>query len=109
MLPLALRWAGDDAARQRRALECVTSGAADVIGNALGAELQGSCGRLHVGALADVCVFDPEARWTVGADTLHSRGTNTPFEGAELRGRVRCTFTGGHLAWDAQGQEGQGA
>ncbi|MBR6975659.1 MAG: dihydroorotase [Ottowia sp.] len=101
LLPLALQWAGDDAARQRRALECVTSGAAGVIGSALGETLQGSCGRLHEGALADVCVFDPAVRWTVGADTLHSRGKHTPFEGHEQHGRVRCTFTGGHLAWDA--------
>lgn len=111
LLPLALQWAGGaegDAARVRRALACVTSGAAGVLGSALGAELHGSCGRLHEGALADVCVFDPAARWSVGADTLQSRGKNTPFEGRELRGRVRCTFTGGHLAWDANKQEGQG-
>lgn len=108
LLPLALQWAGDDAARQRRALECVTSGAAGVLGSALGAELHGSCGRLHEGALADVCVFDPDTRWTVSEGTLHSQGKHTPFEGAEMHGRVRCTFTGGHLAWDADGQKGQG-
>ena len=84
---------------QRRALACVTSGAADVLGSALG-EAQGSCGRLHEGAPADVCVFDPAVRWTVGADTLHSQGKHTPFEGAEMHGRVRYTFTGGRLAWD---------
>ncbi len=101
LLPLALHWAGDDAARQRRALACVTSGAAAVIGSGLGDELQGSCGQLHEGALADVCVFDPAARWMVGDDTLHSAGKNTPFEGREMCGRVRYTFTGGQLAWDA--------
>ncbi|MFD1711616.1 dihydroorotase [Ottowia sp. GY511] len=98
LLPLALKWgasAGEGA--ESRALAAVTSAPARVLGHALGT-LQASCGRLAEGGVADLCVFDPEARWTVAPDALRSQGKHTPFEGYELAGRVRCTLVGGHLA-----------
>lgn len=41
---------------------------------------------------ANLCVIDPEATWTVTGAAMASRSTNTPFEGRELRGRVRHTL-----------------
>ncbi|HNL42583.1 MAG TPA: dihydroorotase, partial [Ottowia sp.] len=64
LLPLALQWGqAPDGPGIVRALACVTQGPARVLGAALGT-LQASCGRLVEGGVADVCVFDPEARWT---------------------------------------------
>ena len=59
-----------------------------------------SAGQLVEGGVADVCVFDPQAAWTVQPDTLRSQGKHTPFSGYELPGRVRCTITGGQLAYE---------
>ena len=57
---------------------------------------------IHVeGGVADVCVFDPAARWTVSDDALRSQGKHTAFTGYELPGRVRWTLVGGHLAYEA--------
>jgi dihydroorotase len=36
--------------------------------------------------VADLCVFDPQAAWTVQAGALRSQGKHTPFSGYELPG-----------------------
>ena len=101
LLPLALQWGqGLAGAGVTRALDAVTHGPAKVLGGALGT-LAASCGRLVEGGVADVCVFDPDARWRVEPAALRSQGKHTPFEGRELAGRVRCTLVGGHLAHGA--------
>ncbi|CAN5642853.1 dihydroorotase [soil metagenome] len=41
---------------------------------------------------ANLCVIDPEATWTVSGAAMASRSANTPFEGRELRGKVRHTL-----------------
>jgi dihydroorotase len=58
----------------------------------------GHGGTLHSGALADICVFDPDERWTVAPETMHSSGKNTPILGAVMQGRVRLTIVGGRIA-----------
>ena len=52
-------------------------------------------GSLAVGRPANVCVIDPTVTWTVDGAAMASRSRNTPFEGRELRGRVRHTVPGG--------------
>ena len=54
-------------------------------------------GTLRIGAVADVCVFDPNAEWKVTGEQLRSRGKNTPLLGAGLRGRVIHTIVAGQL------------
>lgn len=98
LLSLALKWSRDSGVELSRALAVLTSGPAQVLGASLGT-LQASAGRLVVGGMADVCVFDPQADWTVRPDTLRSQGKHTPFSGLELPGRVRCTLVGGQLAF----------
>jgi dihydroorotase len=49
-------------------------------------------GSLEVGGAANVVVFDPQASWTVDPHAFHSKSINTPFTGAELKGRVIHTF-----------------
>ncbi|GJI96287.1 dihydroorotase [Duganella caerulea] len=99
LLSLALKWADDYAATQdtgsvrplARALARITSDAARVAGL--------DAGTLSVGAAADVCLFDPEARWTVEASALASQGKHTPFLGYNLAGQVRATIVAGHVAF----------
>lgn len=56
-------------------------------------------GSLAIGKPADICVFDPDLRWLVNADTLRSAGKNTPFYGKELKGRVTTTLLGGRVVY----------
>jgi dihydroorotase len=52
-------------------------------------------GPLVAGAAANVCVFDPRARWTVDPGAGASRSRNSPFSGRTLTGRVRHTLLSG--------------
>jgi dihydroorotase len=96
LLPLALKWAEDalDKSPQSlaKAIAKVTSDAARVAGLA--------AGRLSVGSTADVCVFDPAARWKVESKSLASQGKHTPFLGYELSGQVKATIVSGHIAFE---------
>jgi dihydroorotase len=105
LLGLALKWGQEGGAGLRRALATVTCEPVRVLGPALGS-LAASAGRLVEGGVADVCVFDPAARWSVTPQTLVSHGKHTPFAfehgGIELPGRVRCTLVAGTVAFEAQ-------
>ena len=100
LLSLAYKWHQDSGVSLARTISVVTDGPAKVLGAAMGAR-QGRTGHLQVGGLADVCVFDPQAHWTVQANTLVSQGKHTPFSGYELPGRVRYTLVGGRVAYQA--------
>ena len=52
-------------------------------------------GRFTPGAPADICIFDPDARWTIDASCLKSRGSNTPFDGHSLPGIVETVLVAG--------------
>jgi dihydroorotase len=100
LLSLALKWSNDSGAGLTRALAVLTSSPAAVLGDSLGT-LAASAGQLVAGGVADLCVFDPAASWTVEPAALRSQGKHTPFSGYELPGRVRCTVVGGHIAFEA--------
>ncbi|RCW76669.1 dihydroorotase [Pseudorhodoferax soli] len=100
LLSLALKWAEEQGVPLPQALATVTNQPAALLGSALGT-LQASLGQLVEGGVADICVFDPAARWTVTDEALQSQGKHTAFTGYELPGRVRFTLVGGHLAHDA--------
>ncbi len=100
LLSLALKWSADGGVSLARALEVITAGPAGVMGPALG-KRQGRVGQLVVGGVADVCIFDPQAAWTVEPAALRSQGKHTPFAGYELPGRVRCTIVAGRVAFEA--------
>ncbi len=55
-------------------------------------------GRLEAGADADVCVWDPAARWTIRAATQHQAVDYTPYEGFEAHGRAHLVYVNGVLA-----------
>lgn len=93
LLPLTLAWASKSNVPLLSALARVTSDPARILGL--------DCGRLAIGASADICVFDPAAKTAVSRERLKSQGKNTPFLGSELAGEVRYTLIGGHLAYAA--------
>jgi dihydroorotase len=103
LLSLAVKWAEEQggAGALARAIAVLTSAPAAVLGPALGT-LEASVGRLVAGGVADLCIFDPAARWTVGNDTLRSQGKSTPFSGYEVPGRVRWTLVGGQVAFEGR-------
>ena len=101
LLPLALRWGqAPGGPGLRRALQAITSGPAHVLGAALGS-LQASLGRLTEGGMADVCVFNPQARWPIDPAQLRSQGAATPFARQEATGQVRFALVGGQVAFEA--------
>jgi dihydroorotase len=91
LLPLTLKWAAEMKLPPAKALARVTCDPARVLGL--------PAGTLALGSAADICVFDPEAKFRIGRQTLRSQGKNTPFLGHEFKGKVRCTLIDGHLAY----------
>jgi dihydroorotase len=104
LLSLALKWGEARGQTIAQTLARITSLPAQVLGTALGT-LQASLGQLVPGGVADVCVFDPNAQWSVAGDVLQSQGKHTPFAhdmgGMPMQGRVRCTVVSGHVAYEA--------
>ncbi|MGO1500439.1 MAG: dihydroorotase [Marinobacter sp.] len=49
--------------------------------------------------IADLCVFDPDARWTPSHQSLISAGHHAPVLGQPLSGVVRLTLAEGREAW----------
>jgi dihydroorotase len=101
LLALSLKWGQESGAGLARSLAVLTSQPARVLGASLGT-LQASAGRLVEGGIADLCVFDPQAQWTVAPASLRSQGKHTPFSGYELPGRVRCTIAAGQIAFESR-------
>jgi dihydroorotase len=103
LLSLALKWGEAMDLTLAQALGPVTHRAVAVLGDALGS-LGQSAGRLVVGGVADVCVFDSAARWAVQPQALRSQGKHTPFafehSGFELPAQVRATLVAGTLAFE---------
>lgn len=101
LLSLALKWGEDSGAGLAKALATVTCAPVRVLGDALGS-LSSSAGRLVEGGMADLCLFDPAARWTVEPRAFRSQGKHSPFAGFELPGRVHTTLVAGHVAFEAK-------
>jgi dihydroorotase len=100
LLSLSLKWAEELQLDVSRALAVLTCQPAAVLGSGLGT-LASSLGRLVPGGVADLCIFDPAATWTVNPVSLCSQGKHTPFSGYELPGRVRATVVAGQVAFSA--------
>jgi dihydroorotase len=98
LLPLALKWAAEEGVGLAKALALVTRAPARIAGIDAG-EVSG----VAPGAVADLCVFDPQAPWVVDDDTLLSQGKDTPYHGRELVGRALMTVVGGRIVYERAG------
>lgn len=95
LLSLAVKWADDSrgAISLKQAIAKITHDPAALVG------LAG--GQIKLGAAADLCLFDPNARWAVRADALVSQGKHTPFLGYELPAVVKATIVHGRIAYNS--------
>jgi dihydropyrimidinase len=59
-------------------------------------------GSLLPGSDADIVLFDPGARWTMGQRTSHSSNDWHAYEGIEITGKVQQVFSRGELIIDGE-------
>ncbi len=91
LLPLALRLADEKVLSLSQAVARITCDPARIFGI--------DAGTLGVGKRADLCIVDPNTRWSVSDKTLLSRGKNSPFLGWELSGQVTHTLLEGRVVY----------
>ena len=96
---MTLKWGHEQGLGLPATLARITSAPVAVLGDSLGS-LAASAGRIVEGGIADLCVFDPESRWTVAPSALRSQGKHTPFGGYDVPGRVRTTLVSGAVAYE---------
>lgn len=94
LLPLSLQLVSSGTLRLSDAIAALSATPASILG------LEG--GQLAAGAVADICVFDPDAVWQLSANSIWSAGKNTPLIGREMRGQVTHTLVGGKLVYKAR-------
>lgn len=56
-------------------------------------------GRLKLGGIADITIFDPECDWTYRAAGGRSKSRNSPFDGWALKGLVTTTIVSGRIVY----------
>ncbi len=91
LLPLCLQLVDQQLLGMSQLIEKLTLGPARI--------LDLDEGTLEIGTRADVCIFDPEQRWTLRAEQMRSGGHNTPFLNRELKGQVTTTLLGGQVVF----------
>lgn len=90
-LALTLRLVEQGVLPLERAVQCLTSNPARLLG------LPG--GTLRPGTSADIALVDRTHEWVVDPEQFLSKGRNTPFAGWPLRGRVMMTIVGGRIRY----------
>ena len=93
LLPLVKRLADEKLLSLSEAIDRVTRSPANILGL--------EQGHLSVGAIADICILDPDMNWVVNSDNLNSAGHNTPFIGWEMHGRATRTLVNGQLIFSS--------
>lgn len=91
LLALTLRLVDEGVLSLSDAIARVTCGPADL--------LELPHGRFEAGGAADICIFDPQAHWTLRAEEMASEGRNTPFDSWEFSGVVTHTLFNGRLVY----------
>lgn len=86
-LPIALMVAGGEA---EAAVRWLSTNPAAVMG-------WKEFGRIGVGSVADLAIFDPGQEWTFTAASSKSKSKNSPFLGKRFFGKVRCTILNGKV------------
>ncbi len=57
-------------------------------------------GTLKPGAIADVTIIDPEARWTIDPRKFRSKSRNSPYAGVSVRGWADTVIVGGVVKFE---------
>ncbi len=96
LLPLVLRLVDEDVLPLHQALDRLTRSPAALLGL--------KAGGIAPGLRADLCLFAPEASWTLDIATMRSRGRNTPFHGWDFNGQITHTWVAGRLVYRRDGQ-----
>ncbi|WP_394754760.1 dihydroorotase [Crenothrix sp.] len=91
LLPLMLELVKQQALTLKQGIATLTSNPANI--------LRINSGALTPGFAADVCVFNPNLNWQVNTESWRSMGTNTPFWGQTLTGRVTHTLQAGQIIY----------
>ena len=91
LLPLGLQLVDQDLLSLSELIARLTCKPAELLGLELG--------QLSVGAVADICIFDPAQQWQLDADSNRSTGTNSPYWGQVLTGKVSWTLAGGEVVY----------
>lgn len=93
LLPLGLMLVDQELLSLKQLIEKLTAAPASI--------LDINRGSLEVGAIADICVFDPEQTWELTEENCVSAGKNTPFMNMTLKGKVTHTLVKGELVYQA--------
>ncbi|UQA54906.1 dihydroorotase [Polyangium aurulentum] len=94
VLPLLLALVRDKSLPLGRLVDALTAAPARIVGL--------TAPSLREGALGELCLIDPTARWTISPERLRSKSKNTPFLGKEVTGAVRMTLAGGRVVHEAE-------
>ena len=87
LLPLSLKLVNENVIDMQTLVRVLCNAPAKILGC--------SCGSLTVGAAADICIINTEETWQLTAETMKSRGKNTPFLDWDFMGRsVYCLVDG---------------
>ncbi len=92
-LPLSLRLVEDGVLSLEDMISKLTNVPSDILN--LGK------GTLIVGSAADVVIFDPEKEITVDSNEFHSKSSNSPFHGWELKGSIEYTIVNGKIVYSS--------
>lgn len=88
-LPLLMGFVIDGTFSRTRAIELMSSGPAGAFGL--------SAGKLAKGAVADIAIIDPKAKWRFDHEAVRSLSFNSPFIDRELTGRAETVMVGGKV------------
>ncbi len=94
LLPLTLNLVDQGALSLSQAIGALTCQPAAIIGL--------DCGALSVGSIADICIFDREIAWRPSSQNLLTRGSNSPFTGKLMKGKVRYTLVNGKVVYGSK-------
>lgn len=92
LLPLTMKLVEDDEIDLHRALATLTCNPADILGI--------DSGQLKVGAVADICLIDPDSEYECHPLNFVSAGKNSPFEGWLFNHQVSHTIFHGRLVFE---------
>lgn len=92
LLPLTMKLVEDDEVELHRALATLTCNPADILGI--------DSGQIKVGAVADICLIDPDSEYECQPLNFVSAGKNSPFEGWLFNHQVSHTIFHGRLVFE---------